>query len=170
MGHKTLLLGLLLLLAAPAHSFFRMPRMFLSGRQRRARNIAKAWAPVREQCEASPPCAALAEGTEDDCVLRCVSPRCWLAVYSADPLEPGQIDKARANHYESCLRASEAALEAAGLWPPRMSGLTNALQEEAEMEFNYFEAVAAGGGAPAGGAGGGGASGEGADLKEEPDL
>ena len=48
--------------------------------------------------------------------------------------------------------------------------VSNALQEEAEMEFNYFEAVAAGGGAPAGGAGGGGASGEGADLQEEPDL
>ena len=90
---------------------------------------------MREQCEASAACAPLAEGFEDDCVLRCMNPRCWRLVYSSDPLEPGQIDRARATQFDTCLRTAEAPLKAAGLWPPRMSGLTNALQEVADMEF-----------------------------------
>ena len=44
---------------------------------------------------------SLPEGTEDDCVLRCVNPRCWRAIYSAEPLEPGEIDKKRATQFEA---------------------------------------------------------------------
>ena len=156
---------LFLLLLCTVDAFFRLPRMFLNSRQRRARNIAKAWAPVREQCEASPPCAALPEGTEDDCVLRCLNPPCYAQVYSADPLEPGQIDKVRATHFDGCLRAAEADLKRKNLWPPRMSGVTNALQGEAEMEFFYEEAV--GGGARGSGAGGGEGGG---GVDEGPEL
>lgn len=136
------LLLLFALTISIGEAFSRVPRMFLSTRQRRARNIAKAWAPAREACEASPPCASLPEGTEDDCVLRCVNPRCWRAIYSAEPLEPGEIDKKRATQFEACLRAAEAPLKAAGLWPPRVSGVTHALQEAAEAEF--FEVRRAG--------------------------
>ena len=129
-----LLLLLFLLLPSPTHAVLPLPRMFLSATLRRARSIARAWAPLRDACEATPACAPLAEGEEEPCVLRCLSPRCWELVYAADPLEPGQVDKGRAAEFDNCLKRAEGTLRSEGLWPPRLNGLTGALLESVEAE------------------------------------
>ena len=142
------------LLSTPALAILPLPRMFLSPQTRRARAVARAWAPLRDACEATPACAPLAEGEEVACTLRCLNPGCWAEVYGRDPLEPGQVDKARAVEFDACLRRAEPGLKAAGLWPPRLSGLSHALLSVAEVEV-FTEP---GGGCCAGGGAGRGAS------------
>ena len=40
----------------------------------------------------------------DNCVLKCVSARCYDNVYGGDPLEEGEIDVARGRTFRSCAR------------------------------------------------------------------
>ena len=40
----------------------------------------------------------------DNCVLRCVSSRCYEAVYGEDSLEEGEIDVRRGRMFQSCAR------------------------------------------------------------------
>ena len=40
----------------------------------------------------------------DNCVLRCVSGRCYDAVYGADALEEGEMDVKRGRTFRSCAR------------------------------------------------------------------
>ncbi len=40
----------------------------------------------------------------DNCVLKCVSTRCYDNVYGGDPLEEGEIDVARGRTFRSCAR------------------------------------------------------------------
>ncbi len=40
----------------------------------------------------------------DNCVLRCVSGRCYEAVYGGDALEEGEIDVKRGRTFRSCAR------------------------------------------------------------------
>jgi|TARA_B110000977_G_scaffold58441_1_gene79457 hypothetical protein len=40
----------------------------------------------------------------DNCVLRCVSHRCYRAVYGDDALEDGEVDTQRGRTFRSCSR------------------------------------------------------------------
>ena len=61
----------------------------------------------RAECEiemrADAACASSAIAM-DNCVLKCVSARCYDNVYGGDPLEEGEIDVARGRTFRSCAR------------------------------------------------------------------
>mmetsp|Transcript_22891 Transcript_22891/g.31861 ORF Transcript_22891/g.31861 Transcript_22891/m.31861 type:complete len:121 (+) Transcript_22891:122-484(+) len=38
----------------------------------------------------------------ENCIMRCVSPECYDVVYSADPLEEGEVDTMRRKQYNKC--------------------------------------------------------------------
>mmetsp|Transcript_45334 Transcript_45334/g.84542 ORF Transcript_45334/g.84542 Transcript_45334/m.84542 type:complete len:114 (+) Transcript_45334:104-445(+) len=49
-------------------------------------------------------CAGFHPDENDDCVSKCVSDACYEEVYSADPLEPGEVDRVRQSRFNTCVR------------------------------------------------------------------
>lgn len=43
----------------------------------------------------------------ENCVNHCISPSCFNKVYSAVPLEPGEIDRSRAQKFSECTRIED---------------------------------------------------------------
>jgi len=68
------------------------------------------------------------------CVDHCAAPSCYASVYGAAPLEAGEVDRARATQYSSCVRQLEADLRTRSLWPPRRDPATGVLAEVAAAE------------------------------------
>jgi len=86
-----------LFLAAVVLLVFALP---IEAKSSRAR---KTWKLRQADCEKSCP-----EGYDDpNCVLRCVSPRCFETIYGAEPLEAGEIDFERKNTFRTCVHQED---------------------------------------------------------------
>eukprot|EP00747_Dinoflagellata_sp_TGD_P183823 gnl/TRDRNA2_/TRDRNA2_38979_c0_seq1.p1 gnl/TRDRNA2_/TRDRNA2_38979_c0~~gnl/TRDRNA2_/TRDRNA2_38979_c0_seq1.p1 ORF type:complete len:121 (-),score=30.86 gnl/TRDRNA2_/TRDRNA2_38979_c0_seq1:81-443(-) len=49
-------------------------------------------------------CKHIHTDENDDCVQQCVSPACWDEIYSASPLEAGEIDRPRQQRFNACVK------------------------------------------------------------------
>jgi len=49
-------------------------------------------------------CSAVANEEWDNCVLQCISQKCYQEVFAEDPLEDGEIDTKRSQTFYSCFR------------------------------------------------------------------
>ena len=74
-------------------------------------------------------CRGVAPDGDETCALECQAPSCYEQVYAAEPLEPGEVDHARAIEFARCLRSLEPGLKRSGLWPPKVDLAKRALKE-----------------------------------------
>mmetsp|Transcript_12148 Transcript_12148/g.28348 ORF Transcript_12148/g.28348 Transcript_12148/m.28348 type:complete len:134 (-) Transcript_12148:50-451(-) len=49
-------------------------------------------------------CKNIHPDENEDCVTRCVSELCYNEVYQGDPVEPGEIDRARQGKFNTCVK------------------------------------------------------------------
>ena len=71
----------------------------------------RVWKTRRKECAAGAvsgrggeDCSALHPDENDNCVNRCTSQACYVEVYAASPLEPGELDMPRWRAFERCVR------------------------------------------------------------------
>ena len=75
---------------------------------RRTQSLDREVNAKRAECESAlrdEPTCTTSSIEMDNCVLRCVSGRCYEAVYGGDALEEGEIDVKRGRTFRSCARA-----------------------------------------------------------------
>ena len=69
----------------------------------------RIWKKDKEKCERVD-CAHIAAPEEGyNCVNECVSSKCYEEIYSASPLEDGEIDSLRSRQFSSCVRKETRA-------------------------------------------------------------
>jgi len=80
--------------------------------RQRARNtkLERDFKARRAGCEAnvrggSAPCGGTSEIERENCVLRCISTKCYGDFYAEDPLEEGEIDTRQGTRFRSCAKA-----------------------------------------------------------------
>lgn len=66
----------------------------------------------RRECEGTlregvQPCER-SRAAMENCILRCVSPKCYDKVYGEDPLEEGEVDDVRGSRFRSCAKNEHA--------------------------------------------------------------
>ncbi len=66
----------------------------------------KIWRSKKSDCQSST-CSHLAFHEGYNCVNECLSPKCYQSVYSARPLEDGEIDPIRDRDYIRCVRLEQ---------------------------------------------------------------
>lgn len=66
-------------------------------------NHDKVWRGRKLSCERTT-CKELPIDENMNCVNECVSPQCYKDIYSAMPLEDGEIDSKRIREYTTCIR------------------------------------------------------------------
>ena len=80
------------------------------GRKRRkAKAVANALSKARNECETN--CLQFNEESiivpaeeSMNCILQCISPKCYTSLYAPSPLERGEIDLIRGSQFESCVK------------------------------------------------------------------
>lgn len=69
----------------------------------------KAWKLLKATCE-SQTCGHLNPAEAYNCINNCTSVACFNKVYSAEPLEDGEIDYKRSRQFITCLRSEQKEL------------------------------------------------------------
>lgn len=72
--------------------------------------LSLALAATNKHTKTKQKCASLEScklDNTENCVNRCLSEACYTAVYAADPLQPGEIDKKRARLFSDCQKSEE---------------------------------------------------------------
>jgi len=84
---------------------FMLPKLVFANprRKRQQRNNRQLIRQLRTSC-ALETCAAYVPEESLNCVFACLSPSCYDRVYGPDPLEDGEVDVARANQFDDCVR------------------------------------------------------------------
>ena len=72
-----------------------------SPRRRRAHKAAREWRARKSYCEQFV-CNEILKFERNNCVHKCVSPSCFHSIYSAMPLEDGEIDVPRYSAFSRC--------------------------------------------------------------------
>ena len=85
-----------------------LPNTVDGKRRGRKRRRAKALLTMvhRKRAECEMKCMHLHPVVEEsmNCVFDCISSKCYQELYSASPLEPGEIDLTRASQFEYCAK------------------------------------------------------------------
>mmetsp|Transcript_972 Transcript_972/g.1982 ORF Transcript_972/g.1982 Transcript_972/m.1982 type:complete len:137 (-) Transcript_972:506-916(-) len=67
------------------------------------KNADREYRRERAACERGA-CSGLGEPDHQNCVYKCLSQACYEEVYSADPIEDGEIDTTRSRQFQQCFR------------------------------------------------------------------
>lgn len=74
--------------------------------------LDREWKATKSKCELNE-CKHLRVYENENCVNRCISEKCYLEVYGAQPLEDGEFDNVRGRQFTQCLRQELREMKAA---------------------------------------------------------
>ena len=69
---------------------------------KRSSNVESRFKSSSNRCEFTTACAEYSDVAKQNCILRCISRKCYDEIYSFDPLEEGEIDQ-RITSFKGCL-------------------------------------------------------------------
>jgi len=76
-----------------------------SARKRKKRLAEKRYRKLKQDCETlEEKCGLLLPGENMNCVFKCISPTCYEAIYTDEPLEDGEVDLKRESLLAKCAK------------------------------------------------------------------